>query len=65
MDEATTRAMLKQFYETTADDVTGASEIYADAALEFPQGNERIRARPTSSPSGPPTRPMSPSRCTG
>src|SRR4030095_7637716 len=46
MDEATTRAMLTQFYETTADDVTGASEIYADdAVLEFPQGKERIRGK--------------------
>jgi SnoaL-like protein len=46
MDEATTRAMLTQFYETTADDVTGASEIYSDdAVLEFPQGKERIRGK--------------------
>jgi limonene-1,2-epoxide hydrolase len=46
MDEATTQAMLKQFYDTTADDVTEASEIYADdAMLEFPQGRERIRGK--------------------
>jgi hypothetical protein len=46
MDEATTQAMLKQFYDTTVDDVTGASEIYADdAMLEFPQGRERIRGK--------------------
>jgi limonene-1,2-epoxide hydrolase len=46
MDETATRAMLKQFYETTADDVTGASEIYSDdAMLEFPQGRERIRGK--------------------
>jgi limonene-1,2-epoxide hydrolase len=46
MDEATTQAMLKQFYDTTVDDVTGASEIYADdAMLEFPQGMERIRGK--------------------
>ena len=38
--------MLKQFYERTVADVTGASEIYADdAVLEFPQGGERIRGR--------------------
>jgi limonene-1,2-epoxide hydrolase len=46
MDEATTQAMLKQFYDTTVDDVTGASAIYADdAMLEFPQGRERIRGK--------------------
>jgi limonene-1,2-epoxide hydrolase len=46
MDEATTQAMLKQFYDTTVDDVTEASEIYADdATLEFPQGRERIRGK--------------------
>ena len=46
MDQATTGAMLKQFYETTVDDVSGASEIYAeDAVLEFPQGKERIRGK--------------------
>ena len=46
MDEATTQAMLKQFYERTVADVTGASEIYADdAVLEFPQGKERIRGK--------------------
>ena len=46
MDEATTRAMLQQFYETTVADVAGASEIYADdAVLEFPQGKERIRGK--------------------
>jgi limonene-1,2-epoxide hydrolase len=46
MDESTTQAMLKQFYDTTADDVTEASEIYADdAMLEFPQGRERIRGK--------------------
>jgi limonene-1,2-epoxide hydrolase len=40
------RAMLKQFYDTTVDDVTEASEIYADdAMLEFPQGRERIRGK--------------------
>ena len=46
MDEAATQAMLKQFYDTTVDDVTEASEIYADdAMLEFPQGRERIRGK--------------------
>jgi limonene-1,2-epoxide hydrolase len=46
MDETATQAMLKQFYDTTVDDVTGASEIYADdAMLEFPQGRERIRGK--------------------
>jgi limonene-1,2-epoxide hydrolase len=46
MDEATTQAMFKQFYDTTVDDVTEASEIYADdAMLEFPQGRERIRGK--------------------
>jgi hypothetical protein len=46
MDDATTRAMLEQFYETTVADVTGASAIYADeAVLEFPQGKERIRGK--------------------
>jgi SnoaL-like domain len=46
MDETATRAMLKHFYETTIDDVTGASELYADdAVLEFPQGRERIRGK--------------------
>jgi ketosteroid isomerase-like protein len=46
MDEATTRAMVTQSYETTADDVTGASEVYSDdAVLEFPQGKERIRGK--------------------
>ena len=46
MDEATTQAMLKQFYDTTVNDVTGASAIYADdAMLEFPQGRERIRGK--------------------
>jgi limonene-1,2-epoxide hydrolase len=46
MDEATAQAMLKQFYDTTIDDVTRASAIYADdAMLEFPQGRERIRGK--------------------
>jgi ketosteroid isomerase-like protein len=46
MDDATTRAMIKHFYDTTIDDVAGSSEIYADdAVLEFPQGGERIRGR--------------------
>jgi limonene-1,2-epoxide hydrolase len=46
MDEAATQAMLKQFYDTTVDDVTEASAIYADdAMLEFPQGRERIRGK--------------------
>jgi hypothetical protein len=46
MDEATTRAMLKRFYETAIDDVAGSSELYADdAVLEFPQGKERIRGK--------------------
>jgi limonene-1,2-epoxide hydrolase len=46
MDEGATQAMLKQFYDTTVDDVTEASAIYADdAMLEFPQGRERIRGK--------------------
>jgi hypothetical protein len=46
MDDATTRAMIQHFYDTTIDDVAGSSEIYADdAVLEFPQGKERIRGR--------------------
>jgi hypothetical protein len=44
MDETATQAVLKQFYDTTTDDVIGASDIYADdAVLEFPHGKERIR----------------------
>jgi hypothetical protein len=46
MDDATTQAMLKHFYETAIDDVAGASELYADdAVLEFPQGRERIQGK--------------------
>jgi hypothetical protein len=46
MDDTTTRAMIEHFYHTTIDDVAGSSDIYADdAALEFPQGKERIRGR--------------------
>src|SRR5215217_7950286 len=46
MDETNTRAMLKEFYGTTVDDVVRSSEIYDDdAVLEFPQGKERIRGK--------------------
>src|SRR6266566_914882 len=46
MDEATTRAMIKDFFDTRIDDVVRSSEIYADdAVLEFPQGKERIRGK--------------------
>jgi hypothetical protein len=46
MDEATTRAMIKDHFDTAADDVVRSSEIYADdAVLEFPQGKERIRGK--------------------
>jgi hypothetical protein len=46
VDDTTTQAMIKRFYDTTVDDVAGSSDIYADdAALEFPQGKERIRGK--------------------
>ena len=46
MDEATTRARIKDFFDTPIDDVVGSSELYADdAVLEFPQGKERIRGK--------------------
>ena len=46
MDEAATRAMIKDFFDTPIDDVVRSSEIYADdAVLEFPQGKERIRGK--------------------
>jgi len=46
MGEATTRAMIKDFFDTRIDDVVRSSEIYADdAVLEFPQGKERIRGK--------------------
>jgi hypothetical protein len=55
MDEATTRAMIKDHFEASTisaaggspgDDIARASEIYADdAVLEWPQGRERVRGR--------------------
>ena len=38
MDEATARALIKDHFDTGADDFVRSSEIYADAVLEFPQG---------------------------
>jgi hypothetical protein len=46
VDDTATRTMIKHFYATAVDDVAGSSGIYADdAALEFPQGRERIRGK--------------------
>jgi hypothetical protein len=46
MDEDTTRAMIRNFFDTAVDDVVGSSQIYADdVVLEFPQGKERIRGK--------------------
>jgi SnoaL-like domain len=46
MDDATTRAMIENFFDTSVEDVVGAHEIYADeVVLEFPQGRERIRGK--------------------
>ena len=46
MDEATARAMIKDHFDASTDDIVRASQIYADdAVLEFPQGRERIRGR--------------------
>lgn len=47
IDAATTRAVIKRFYDTTTDEIVGSSEIYArDAVLEFPQGKDRIACKP-------------------
>ena len=55
MDEATARAMLQAHFDALnvgaagvapADDIAGASEIYADGAVvEWPQGGERLRGK--------------------
>ncbi|MBA2634427.1 MAG: nuclear transport factor 2 family protein [Chloroflexi bacterium] len=46
MDEATARAMIADHFATAASDQVASAEIYADdAALEFPQGLERIRGK--------------------
>jgi SnoaL-like domain len=46
MDDATTMAMIENFFDTSVEDVVGAHEIYADeVVLEFPQGRERIRGK--------------------
>jgi hypothetical protein len=46
MDDATVRAMIKDHFDTAADDIVRSSELYADdAVLEFPQGGERIRGK--------------------
>jgi hypothetical protein len=46
MDDTARQETIKRFYETAIADVVGTSEIYADdAALEFPQGRERIRGK--------------------
>jgi hypothetical protein len=48
MDDATARAMIKDHFDASTDDIVRASEIYADdAVLEFPQGGERIRGKAT------------------
>ena len=55
MDEALAQAMIKDHFERSnisaagggpLDDITGASEIYADdAVVEWPQGGERLRGK--------------------
>jgi hypothetical protein len=46
MDDATTMAMIENFFDTSVEEVVGAHEIYADeVVLEFPQGRERIRGK--------------------
>src|SRR4051812_6186932 len=46
MDENTVRAMIKDHFAASTDDIARASELYPDdAVLEFPQGRERIRGR--------------------
>ncbi len=45
-DETTARALIKDHFDASTDDIARASEIYADdAVLEFPQGKERIRGK--------------------
>jgi hypothetical protein len=46
MDETAARAMIKDHFDASTDDIVRASDIYSDdAVLEFPQGRERIRGR--------------------
>ena len=46
MDEAATRELIRDHFESGGKDEVRASRIYADdAVLEFPQGGERIRGK--------------------
>jgi hypothetical protein len=46
MDEREARRLIKDHFDTAADDQVRSAAIYADdAVIEFPQGGERIRGR--------------------
>jgi hypothetical protein len=46
MDEKEARRLIKDHFDSAADDQVRSAEIYAaDAVIEFPQGGERIRGR--------------------